>query len=551
MRVLILALLLISLSFAKVLSLKDAFKYELSSDMNGVYIEFLLAKDINLYKDELHIFLKNTEITKLLNMPKTELFQGKESFKNKLFLYIPNMLIKDSLKADKGVLRIDFQGCSEQGFCYLPTKLYYNISLDGKSYKLSKVKAPLKPSLEKGQEAKIYENLKNKSFWLNIASFFVYGLLLSLTPCILPMIPILSGLLANKIENGKKYAFFLAFIYVFFMSLAYAFIGVLASFLGFNIQGALQTPALLIGFSLIFVLLALSMFGLFDLSLPSSLQKWLDSKSQKGGLAGVATMGFLSALIVGPCIAPPLAGALLYITQTKDVIFGGLALFVMSFGMGVPLLFIGFGFKFLRPGPWMEKIKFIFGFLMLAMAIWILERILSLDITLLLYGILGVFFATFMGLFEPDLGSVLAKLKRGFLIIILALSLIFFSAAVLNFFNLAPKNISYTSELRQKISSLKELREIVAKNKEPTLVYYTASWCATCKLLKPFFKRADLSEFKVYEVDLSDNSALDIELMKAFNIFGPPALLVFEDNELEEQISGYDEIKEFLEDYID
>lgn len=542
MRILLMFLIFFSFLQAKVLTLNEAFKSSYSFNKTGIFVKFKLAPKIHLYKKELKITLGKQDISSLLNYPQSVKYQGKESFTNSLLLFIPTPLLNESLKGKFQSLKVYYQGCSEDGFCYLPSKLSYEVFKKDGYYHLKKQGKKL------SKEEKIVKDLNKKSALFNLASFFIYGLLLAFTPCILPMIPILSSLIASRLgdKKEKKQVFLLSFIYVFFMSLAYALIGVLVSLLGFNIQGLLQTPEVLITFALLFVLLAASMFGLFTLQLPSKLTGLVQAHSNGKGYLGVAVMGFLSALIVGPCIAPPLAAALLFITQSKDVFFGALALFTMSFGMGMPLLFIGLGGKLIRPGLWMDKIKGLFGFLMLGMAIWLLSRVISEIYIAGLYGLLGIFFCVYMGLLKPDT-SKLALLKKSFLLCVLAVCMLAFARPVLSFFtpSLAFKTTTLSNKVK-KIQNLKELSEALKEKSKTTLLYYTASWCSSCKLLKPYFKKADLSAYNFYQIDLSKNTKDDLALMKKFQVFGPPVLVFIKPKGGVGSLAGYEEIKDFL-----
>lgn len=554
MRTLIILLCLLFSLQAKVLTLKQAFGVNAIANPSGVFISFILAPKIHLYKDMLKLRLNKTNITSQLNYPKAIMYEGKKSFTNKLSLFIPAPLIEENLDNLQANFYLEYQGCSEDGFCYLPAKKYYQISKTQQGFSLKQ----LSSFKQSSKTQRIKESLLHDGFWLNIASFFVYGLLLSLTPCILPMIPILSSLVASKVQNGKKHGFFISLIYVFAMSLAYALIGVLVSFVGLNIQGLLQNPYVLGIFAFIFVFLAFCMFGVFSLQMPSRIQVLLDRASSKGGFLGVFIMGFLSALIVGPCIAPPLAGALLYITQSKDLLLGASSLFVMSFGMGVPLLLIGLGGSFLRPGEWMDKVKFFFGFLLLGMAIWLISRILPESITYLLYGLLIIFFVCFMGLFSPQKGT-LSLLKKGVLLCILSLGFILFASNALAYFGFfnnaflnAPQANTHFAKSVKHIQSLNELDKILkAQKQKKILLYYTASWCTACKLLKPHFAKANLSTFDFYVIDLSKNTTQELALMKKYNIFGPPAIVILSNKTLQKSLFGFDAIASFLKLYTD
>ncbi len=540
--------------FASVLSLNEAFEVKSSSYDSAISIDIKLGKDIYLYSDKLKLYLNQNNISHLINLPtSTQRLHEKVYYQN-LNLALPNLLLERFAQNQNNQIKLEFQGCSEQGLCYNPQIWYFDLKYKDKNFEIS---APYKEK-QKTLSVKSEENMianflaTDKLFWI-LLSFLGYGLLLSLTPCILPMIPILSSLIVAKsgVKFSKKHSFFLSFIYVFFMSLAYAIAGVIASFLGASVQGLLQKPSVLIFFALIFVLLALAMFESFRFELPLKFQNFLHKKSEKGkGVLGVAIMGFLSALIVGPCVAAPLTGALIYIANTGDALLGASALFVMSFGMGIPLLFIGLGLGFLKAGAWMQKVKIFFGFVMLAMAIWILSRIIETRYILIAFGILGVFFSVFMGIFEQSLNT-LAKIRKSLLILILAYSLSIFLGGIfgakdfLNPLNFSPNTISNPSKLNFSfINDLDTLQKEIKTSTRPIMLDFTASWCENCKLLDELtFSDARIQEklknFHLIKIDLTQNSDKDLEIMKKFSVFGPPVLIFFENGKENLRITGF------------
>ncbi|WP_348518200.1 protein-disulfide reductase DsbD [Campylobacter sp. CCS1377] len=555
MRICLFLFIFINFLFANPLSLEQAFKHTYNFNSQGVSVKITLGKDIYLYQKELKILLANQDITDLISLPKAINKNGEKVFYHQLNLSLPKILLEHEMQ-DKALLDIYFQGCSEQGLCYKPQILHFEIQKNQQNYEIKPATQNIQTNVS--EEQNIANNMEKKSFILVLLSFFGYGLLLSLTPCTLPMIPILSSLILSKstYKPSKKYALWLCFIYVFFMSLAYGVAGVIASFLGASLQGLLQKPLVLIIFALIFVLLSLSLFGLFRLELPLKFQNFIQKKSNKGkGVLGVASMGFLSALIVGPCVAAPLAGALIYIANSKDALLGGLALFTMSFGMGLPLFLVGFGVSFLKAGIWMQKIQFFFAFLMLAMALWILSRILDASLILIGFGILGVFFSVFMGLFDNDLG-VLNKIKKACLILILSYSLALFLGGLFGGkYFLKPFNITSTIENKNlnfnHITKLSDLKNIINDN-EKVLVYFTASWCENCKLLDEYaFSNEKVQEklknYTLIKVDVSQNNEEQIKIMKEFSVFGPP-VLIFLDNQKENlKITGYINTNDLLQ----
>ncbi|WP_427846088.1 thioredoxin fold domain-containing protein [Campylobacter troglodytis] len=346
---------------------------------------------------------------------------------------------------------------------------------------------------------------------------------------------------------SKKRAFFLSLVFVFFMSLAYAIAGLITASLGASVQGLLQRPLVILIFAFILVLLALSCFGLFSFSLPQNL-----ARIKGRGFLAVALMGFLSAFIVGPCAAAPLAAALLYIAHSGDLALGGLGLFVLSFGMGVPLLALGLGLGFIKTGEWMQRVNVFFGFLLLFMAVWMMDRFLLDHLTLLLYGILGVFFVVLMGAFEQA-SSNLAKIKKAILILVLAYSLSLFLGGLWGGKSLLnPLNLS-TQSVKQGLNFefMDDLEKIKTSLNQKALIYFTASWCENCKLLERFTFNDEgliesLKDFKLIKIDLSDNDSKNALIMKEFEVFAPPVLIFYDENVEFSRLVGFVSSKELL-----
>jgi thiol:disulfide interchange protein DsbD len=413
----------------------------------------------------------------------------------------------------------------------------------------------------------ISNTLKDQSLIIVLLTFFGFGLLLSLTPCVFPMIPILSSIIVNagnKTQMSAQKGFWLSLVYVLAMSLAYTIAGVIAGLFGANLQVMLQNPYVLVVFALIFIALAFSMFGYYKIEPP----QWLQSKVYKTtteqkshGIVGIAVMGFLSALIVGPCVAPPLAGALVYIGQTGDALLGGLALFVMSLGMGIPLLAIGAGAgKFMpKPGGWMDTVSKIFGVLMLAIAIWMLERVIP-SYTLYLWAILLM--ATAVYLYQQKYVHVLV---HTLIMVILLYGIIAFIGAVsgannilnpLEKFTQKANNIGLENELQWKyVKNIDALEKAIQVSTKPVMLDFYASWCVSCKELENITFKDErviqtLEKFTLLKADVTNNTQEDKALQKRFNVFGPPALIFFDENKQEikqAQIIGYKNADEFLE----
>jgi len=509
--------------FAAPLSIKEAFKPSFKETKNHVIFTLKMAKGIHIYQKSLKVFVNNKPYKITLPPPKKDSF-GDDVYFNKITLKLP-----------KKNITIKYQGCSDL-VCYTPQTLKYKIQTESKKTETQKI-----------------VSLFNKSIWIILGSFFVFGLLLSLTPCIFPTIPILSGLLVkntNKNSNALR-GFFISLVYVLSMAVTYTIAGVLAGVFGSNIQALFQNPFIIISFSLIFVALALSMFGFFEIGLPSSLQTKIMQKSNaagdKGGIIGVMIMGILSALIVGPCIAPPLAGALIYIGKTGNALLGGAALFVMSLGMGVPLLILGLGAGKLLPkaGNWMMTVNKIFGVIMLGVAIWMISRIIPDKITYVLWSILFVGSGLSLNPFSKmqNYKEVIIKTIGFFLILI---GTLFFYKP---FLHLSSQSITEQERKWQKVSNLDNLKKIINNNKT-LIVDFSAKWCVACKELdentfsNPEIKNI-LKNYKLVRIDITNPDENLKEIIKKYKIIGPPVILIFKNHKLILKITGYKSPKEF------
>lgn len=556
---------------------EEAFKTSVAKEGNHIEFEIVLGKDIYLYQDQFKVLItapQKIDITDKITLPEYKDYNESKAIFDIANISVPITLVKDLVGSDNFSLELKYQGCSSAGLCYSPMSIFYNEEEVAKTTPVTNVleQQPQEPQNETDQIASLFSS---SNPYIVLATFFGFGLLLSLTPCVFPMIPILSSILVSHSNttdgglSGKK-GFILSLVYVLSMSLAYALAGIVAGVFGANLQSALQNPYVLSVFAAIFVALALSMFGYFELRVPAFIQNKISKTTdgqEKNGVVGVAVMGFLSALIVGPCVAPPLAGALVYISQTGDALLGGLALFVMSLGMGVPLLLIGLGAgKFMpRPGGWMENVTRVFGVIMLGLAIWMLERVINPSVTMMLWALLFIGSAVYLGLFDGVKEGCrgLKKLKKVFEIMLLLLGISMFVGSLSGATNplnpyekfTAPKGITTSKDLEFKeIKTLSQLEDIVKNSQKPLMIKFTASWCASCKELENITFKDDvviseLGKYDLYKVDISDDTKDDKELLKHFGLFGPPALIFFEEGreQTSKRIVGYKSPKEFLQ----
>ncbi len=410
--------------------------------------------------------------------------------------------------------------------------------------------APSGASPELAEDSRLAASLTGPGRWVALLGFFGAGLLLAFTPCVLPMIPILSGLIAGQgTRLGTRRALGLSFVYVLANALVFTAAGVVAALLGANLQVAFQTPWVLALFAALFVALALSSFGLYEIQLPQALRAKLGSATdrQRGGsMGGVAAMGALSALIVGPCVAPPLAAAVLYISQSKDPVFGGLALFVLAMGMGVPLLAFGAaaGRGMPTSGPWMTAVQRVFGFVFLGLAIWMLSRIVPGPVTLALYGVLAIAAAAWALEGAAGAHGTLRWTSR-FAALLLAVvgATQLFGAAAGGTDPLQPlagmrgggaaaadaklpfRIIKSTVDLDREVATAQ------AAGKTVMFDFY-ADWCVSCKEMEKYTftdaaVRAALADVVLLKADVTANDDVDQALMARHGIVGPPGTLFF------------------------
>ena len=447
-------------------------------------------------------------------------------------------LVFDNIN-DNTDLIVTYQGCADAGLCYPPIKK--NISL--KEF-ASDETGLLKTSLSNNQHT-ITQQLSNQSITLNIFLFLLAGLLLSFTPCVFPMIPILTGIIVGQGPDlSRRKSFLLSLTYVLSMALTYAIVGTVIAASGTNIQASLQNPFIIGGFATLFVILALSMFNIITIQMPKYFQNILIKKSNSensGSYIGVGIMGSLSALIVGPCVTAPLIGALVYIASTNNYIIGASALFSLGIGMGLPLLILGTSASELmkKIGPYLEFVNKIFGILFLIVAVWLIERILSIHISALLWAILAIFIAQVLYRSNVKIDLVRISFKLISIILISYSLLQIYGLNVKKDFDPITSFIEKENNLEFiKLDDAKKVFESISSSENITMIDLWADWCVACKELDKYtFSDARvyklLNKINVIKFDVTDNNNDHTQFLNEYKIYGPPAIMFFDNNGVE------------------
>ena len=535
----------------KFLTPEEAFQVSAVLKDGVIETKVIIGDKIHIYDDDtLHYRITSPKKVELsVQKPASHDFDGDKVFEKELIVNIPVKDIEAQVQGDY-TLEIELLGCSDKGICYQP--IIKSFDFKGKELGLvDKISSMLK----EGNTAKIADILVNESSVFILLLFFIFGLLLALTPCIFPMIPILSSIIVSQQGGDEKpsvaQAFFTSLIYVLSMALTYTVVGVIAGLLGADIQTAMQNPWVLTLFAAMFVALAFSLFGYYEIALPASWQSKLTKASddaQGKGIVGTAIMGLLSALIVGPCVAPPLGGAVLFISHTGDAFLGGAALFVMSLGMGMPLLLVGIGAgKFMpKPGGWMTVVSQVFGVMMLGLGIFMLSRILPDSLTLILWALLFMGSALYMGVFDNSSDSKgAAKLFKLLALVLMLWGASLFIGAIsgassmLRPFEKFTTGLMVTSSETSKNKeghlgySVERLMKEVKDSDKPVVVDFGKDSCTACTELDeitfphPLVKE-QLKNFTFIKVDLTKNSKDDKALLKKFELFGTPNIIFFD-----------------------
>ena len=539
---------------ADLLRPEDAFRPSVRAlDGQTLEVRYEIADGYYLYRDKFRFSTDSGDV--MLGPPsfpkgkekQDETFGKVEVFYRQVSIRVPVD------RKDSGPLSLNLhlvsQGCAEAGVCYPPLKQSLSVEVPD----LAASPAAAQESVANDESGRIARFLENTSFGWALLSFFGFGLLLSLTPCTFPMLPILSGIIVGAGRGGQPVsrarALALSLAYVLGMALVYAAAGVAAGLSGRMLAGALQNVWVLGAFALLFVVLAMSMFGLFELQLPAFVQGRASQESSRlrgGSLPGVTFMGGLSALIVGPCVAAPLAGALLYIGSTGDALLGGLSLFSMALGMGVPLLIVGLSAGALLPkaGAWMVTVNKVFGVLLLASAVWIVSPLLPVMAQMIAWATLLIVPAIFLRAIDPlpPQAKGLSRLGKALGVLMLLLGAAMLAGALagardplrpLAVFGGSAASAEAHSLPFERVRTLADLDARIAGAGRPVMLDFYADWCVSCKEMeRDTFSdprvRQKLSGWIVLQADVTADSPDDRALLSRFKLFGPPGIVFFD-----------------------
>lgn len=582
---------------------KQAFEFSARVDPGqGLRLHWQIAKGYHLYRERIRVRMAGVDLTgKLLSLPAGKRVYD-SNFGKEVEVYETAVDLKLASPAGQGdTLELTWQGCADAGLCYPPevVSLRWGTPSGDHADGLQIIDAPTAAPVGLGLKDAVasvppgrsddagakggteIERALASGNWLQIAGLFALaGLLLSFTPCVLPMVPILSSLIAGHGGSiSRRKGFALSVAYSIGMALVYAAFGVMAGLAGEGLAAALQNPWVLGAFAVLLAGLSLSMFGVYDLQMPSFIQsratEW-SNRFQGGSLVGVFLMGGMSALVVGPCVAAPLAGALVFISQTRDIVLGGMALFAMAMGMSVPLLLVGLSAGSLLPrvGAWMERVKQVFGMMLLGVAIWMVSPVLPAPIHMVFWAGWFLVAGALLGIFHvgPHRQHPVAARTGGAAALALASILLLGAASggqsVLQPLihlrgsstaqtGVAAGAVSDKSLRFERVASLAQLEtEIQAARQrgQTVMLDFYADWCVACKELEALTfsdpsVQTRLRDVRLLQADVTANNQDDRALMKRFGLFGPPGVLFFDQhggNDPVKKLIGYQNASEFL-----
>jgi thiol:disulfide interchange protein DsbD len=597
--VLLLPLAAFGVSEKDLLEPEKAFRLSLRAiDDRTLEVRYAIADGYYMYRHRFGVESQTAGVRAgALDLPKGK--EKHDEFFGNVEIYRGNVAFRVPIEgsAESAVLDLTSQGCADVGVCYPPNTQVADIRLASAAVGtvresgglLAQATNPFSPAPASrppadfggrpvaahpeslNDESRFQQLLASGSFWLIVAGFFGAGLLLTFTPCVLPMIPILSGIIVGEgrgITRGRAAA--LSVAYVLGMAVTYTAIGIAAALSGSLLSAALQNPWVLGTFALVFVALALSMFGFYDLQLPASVHsKVHETHGQlRGGHYGsVVVMGVLSAAVVSPCVAAPLAGALLYISQTRDVLLGGFGLFAMALGMGVPLVAVGVseGAFLPKSGHWMKSVKHFFGVLLLGVAIWIVSPVVPPLVVMLAWAALLIISAMYLHALDPlpHEASGYARFWKGVGVISLVAGIALVLGALagsrdplqpLAGFRLAAAGTDAPEVRFERVASVADLDARLKTASGPVMLDFYADWCVSCKEMERFTfsdpaVKARLGEMVLLQADVTANTAEDKALLKRFRLFGPPGIIFFDKDGREIpglRVIGYQSADRFL-----
>ena len=558
----------------------QAFPFNYYQQDGKLMLDWQVRDGYYLYQERLSVAGENVALGDLQmeegTPHKDEFFGDVHIYTQPLFVNVPMHNWQDGAR-----VVVQYQGCAKAGFCYPPETRVIPISAftSSSSGSTTSTTAPkaeqaaiVTPPAAKSstadtpssapvtQQDSLAANLADN--WWTPLLFLALGVGLAFTPCVLPMYPILTSIVLGSGKLSQRRALGLSFVYVQGMALTYTLLGLVVASAGMQFQAAMQHPYVLIGLSVLFVALALSMFGVYNLQLPSSVQTWLNNlsnKQQGGSSAGVFAMGAISGLVCSPCTTAPLSGALLYVAQSGDLLTGGVALYALAMGMGIPLILVAvFGNKLLpKAGGWMDRVKTLFGFILLAAPIFLLERIMPEMWSTILWSALGI--AAFGWLYHIKNSLEFGGWKQSAVGIIAVLGLLASAQPILNYwFGNSTTQTQQATVSFTRIANVAELEEQLALAKaagKPVMLDFYADWCVACKEFEKYTfhdpsVEAKLQDFVLLQADVTKNQVQDIELLKHMNVLGLPTIEFWDANGehvSNARLTGFMQAEPFLE----
>lgn len=520
---------------AEFLPVEQAFPVTTNASPGVVSAEWQSVDGYYLYQHRIYL-KQNKQRIDPVSWSKDGKEKYDEAFGDIIAYYGDLTVTFDTRELTPGAATLHYQGCADAGLCYPPQTLAVEVIE-------SSAKQETSPASNATPANSTTSWFEGRSTLAVLGIFFLLGLGLTFTPCVLPMVPILTSVVLGGGNTTPARGFWLSFVYVTGMAITYAAAGLAVGLLGAgaNVQALMQSPPVLIGFAVLFLVLSLAMFGVYELQLPSGLRNRLNNISQKqngGNAVSVFIIGVLSALVVSPCVSAPLAGALAYLSTTGDAFAGALALLALGFGMGTPLIVLGTTGATVLPkaGAWMNRIKYLFGFMLVGVAIWLVSRLLPGPLVLALWGALAVAVGIVAGALSSPTESAQRWLKTPALMIFIYGVVAIAGALQGNSDLLNPIGESTHSESEApfvKTTSIAEINTLIAESQQPVMVDLYADWCISCKVMdEEIFAQEDaqlaLRHLLWVQLDLTDNTEEHKAFMNTHGVFGPPTVLFFE-----------------------